>query len=120
MGRIVKGTRGHPTKTYCRFIEDDLIAELTRRRIALLKEYGGIHHNPYTLSGLSEKLGISKVCLWKWEMGENTPYCFALWDRWARALGMTFEVGLGDGLRARTQDACANLRGEARRAVSQN
>lgn len=45
-------------------------------------------------SEVAERVGVSYVCVYKWEEGSITPCSFARYKRWAKAVGAEFNVFL--------------------------
>jgi DNA-binding transcriptional regulator YiaG len=77
MARRAKATR----------LENDMAAELFRRRIDLMRE-----KDQYTQAAVAERLGVSGPTVWNWENGMSCPQDFDTWRRWAAVLGVRFTV----------------------------
>jgi len=81
-----------------RALEMELAERLQERRVRLrLGEEPWT--SQYTLKRVGEKVGVSKVAVFRWEESTACPMTLGLWQRWARALGgkLKIELELPDG-----------------------
>lgn len=75
--------------------EYDLAARLTRRRYELMGQEGGIpHHSNYSQKCVAATIGVDAPVLCQWEHGVQLPVPWVMWERWARAVRMAFNIEL--------------------------
>ena len=74
--------------------ENDMAQELLMVRLKFQREDGRVQDGPYSQRSIARRIGVTAVCLHKWEYGKSTPGCWYLWKRWAKALQTEFRVTL--------------------------